>query len=252
MNYTKPETLAPGALPMIQRRAAGALLVAGAVIFFLAEFIAAAAWTDPPYSYTYHYISNLGVHGPVEALNQYMYSPLAWVMNTGFFLFGITVLVGVIRLRGLRGWRRWAAFILATLVAVGGVLLAFFHGDGKVTDGAVDYHSLGALASIVGGNVLVILLGRLHRLIGVARKPGRAMVVLGVFGLVSLVAFLALAGSGANVLIGLVERCAVYPVLIGLICAGVSIWNRRTLDTQTTARSLTGNFASWRRGVRDR
>jgi hypothetical protein len=34
--------------------------------------------------------------------------------------------------------------------------------------------------------------------------------------------------SGANVLIGLVERGVVYPFLIGLICAGVSIWNRRT------------------------
>jgi hypothetical membrane protein len=222
------QTLAREALPVIQRRAAGALLVAGAVIFFLAEFIAAAAWTDPPYSYTYHYISDLGVHGPVEALKQHMYSPLAWVMNTGFFLFGITVFVGVVMLRGPRGWRRWAASFLATLVGVGGVLLAFFHGDGQAADGAVDYHSLGALGSIVGGNVLVIVLGRLRRRIGIAGKPGRAMVVLGVFGLVSLVAFLALAGSGANVLIGLVERCAVYPVLIGLICAGVSIWNRRT------------------------
>ena len=222
--------LAPEALPMAQRRAAGILLVAGAVIFFLAEFIAATAWTDPPYSYTYHYISDLGVHGPVEALGQYMYSPLAWVMNTGFFLFGSTVFVGVVMLGGLRGRRRWAASILATLVAVGGVLLAFFPGDGNVTDGAVDYHSLGALASIAGGNVLVIVLGRLHRLIGVARKPGRAMIGLGVFGLVSLVAFLALAGSGANVLVGLVERCAVYPVLIGLIRAGVSIRKRRTPD----------------------
>src|SRR5712691_7379634 len=155
---------------MIQRRAAGALLVAGAVIFFLAEFIAAAAWTDPPYSYTYHYISNLGVHGPVEALKQHMYSPLAWVMNTGFFLFGITVFVGVVMLRGLRGWRRWAVLILATLVGFVGVVLAFFHGDGEADrQGTVDYHSLGALASIAGGNVLVIVLGRLHGRIGIAR-----------------------------------------------------------------------------------
>jgi hypothetical membrane protein len=236
------------AKPMIQRRAAGALLVLGPVIFFLAEFIAAAAWTDPPYSYTYHYISDLGVHGPVEALKQYMYSPLAWVMNTGFFLFGITVFAGVVMLSGLRGRRRWATLILATLVAAGGVLLAFFHGDGNVTDGAVDYHSLGALGSIVGGNVLVIVLGRLRRRIGVARKPGRVMVVLGVFGLVSLVAFLALAGSGANVLIGLVERCAVYPVFIGLICAGVSIGNRRTLDTPE-ASSDTGDGSTPERTI---
>jgi hypothetical protein len=40
-----------------------------------------------------------------------------------------------------------------------------------------------------------------------------------------MVAFLGVAG--ANVLVGLVERCAVYPVLIGLICAGVSIWKNQ-------------------------
>jgi hypothetical protein len=63
---------------------------------------------------------------------------------------------------------------------------------------------LGALAIIVGGNVLIIVLGRAHPLAGIAAGTGRAMVALGVFGLV--------------------ERCAVYPVLIAFICAGRSIW----------------------------
>jgi hypothetical membrane protein len=227
--HPEPAPLAPGRSPKARDRAAGATLVAGAVIFFLAEFIAAAAWTDPPYSYSYHYISNLGVRGPVAALQQYMYSPLAWVMNTGFFLFGITVFVGGVLLTGLSGWRRSVVLTLTTLVAVGSVLLAFFHGDGTVS--SVDYHSLGALASIGGGNVLLIALGRLHLRIGVAARQGKAMIVLGVFGLLSLVGFLVLAGSGVNVLIGLVERCAVYPILIGLICAGVSIRRRQTLHT---------------------
>ncbi|QYN40490.1 DUF998 domain-containing protein [Pseudonocardia sp. DSM 110487] len=209
------------------QRHAGTMLVASAVIFFLAEFIAAAAWTDPPYSYTYHYISNLGVRGPSEALGQFMYSPLAWVMNTGFFLFGITALAGVAMLRGLRGRRRGAVLVPAAALAVGGIVLAFFPGSAEAMNDATGaYHGLGAIAAIVGGNVLVIVLGRVHRLIGVPPNPGRAMVVLGGLGLVSLVGFLALAGSGANVLIGLVERCAVYPLLIGLGCAGVSI--RRT------------------------
>ena len=205
-----------------QRRASGVALAAAAAIFWLAEFIAAAAWSDPPYSYTYHYISNLGVHGPVKVLGQYMYSPLASVMNTGFFLFGVTVFLGVVMLRGLRGWRHWAALILAFLVAIGGVLLAFFHGDGSVTDG-VDYHGLGAFASIVGGNVLIILLGRASRFSGIGQRAGTAMVVLGIIGLVSLVPFFTLAGAEADHLVGLAERCAVYPVLIGLVCAGVSI-----------------------------
>lgn len=209
----------------MQRRAAGALLVAGAGIFFAAEFISAAAWRNPPYSYTYHYISNLGVYGPLEALGQVMRSPLAWVMNTGFFAFGVTELVGVAMLKGLRGWRRWATLSLATLMGTGSVMIAFFPGTGEEIEGAGDYHALGALASIAGGNLLVILLGSLHPLIGIAREPGRAMVALGAFGLVSLPAFLVVAGSGANILVGLVERCAVYPLLIGFICGGVSIWS---------------------------
>jgi hypothetical membrane protein len=233
LNYEKPESLAPEARRIARRRAAGAVLIAGAAIFFLAEFIAAAAWTNPPYSYTYHYISDLGVHGPSKALGQFMYSPLAWVMNTGFFLFGITVLAGVAMLRGLQGWRRWAALTPAALLAAGGVLLALFHGSGEaMKDGTDAYHGLGAFAGIVGGNVLIIILGRLHRYVGITQKTGKAMVVLGVIGLIALVGFLALAGSGANVLIGLVERCAVYPVLIGLICAGKSIWNRKSPDTR--------------------
>ena len=214
----------------MQRRAAGLALAAAGVIFLLAESITAAAWTDPPYSYTYHYISDLGVHGPLEALGQFMYSPLAWVMNTGFFLFGIAVFAGVALLNGLRGWRRWGLCLLALLVGAGGVVLAFFPGDGEADRlGNVDYHGLGAMAAIVGGNVLIILLGRLHRRLGLARKTGKIMVLLGAFGLVSMVAFVVVAGSGANILIGLVERCAVYPVLIGLLCAGLSIGNRQSL-----------------------
>lgn len=229
-NYGNPETH-----PMIQGRAVGAVLVAGPAIFFLAEFTAAAAWTDPPYSYTYHYISNLGVRGPLKALGQFMNSPLAWVMNTGFFLFGIILFVGVALLRG----RRWSALILAAVVAVGSALLAFFPGSGDPPDGGVDYHSLGALAAIGGGNVLAIVLGRQHRLVGVARKPARAMLVLGMIGLVSLPAFLAVAGSGANGLVGLVERVAAYPFLIGFVCVGVSIWSRPAYAVVLKVRPMT-------------
>lgn len=214
------ETLAPG----VRRRAAGSLLIGAAAIFFGAEFIAAAAWTKPPYSYTYHYISDLGVHGPSEAFGQYMYSPLAWVMNAGFFLFGTMALAGIALLQGVHGRYRWAVAAPATALAVGSILLAFFPGSGEaMDDGTVAYHGLGAFAAIVGGNVLVIVLGRRHQLIGASRRTGKTMTWLGIIGLVSTAAFLAAAGSGTNILIGLIERCAVYPILIGLICAGTSI-----------------------------
>lgn len=44
----------------------------------------------------------------------------------GFFLFGITILAGAATLRDLSGGRRWAMLVPATLLAVGGILLALF------------------------------------------------------------------------------------------------------------------------------
>jgi hypothetical membrane protein len=221
------DTIASEAPPTTQRGPAGAVLAAASVVFFLCEFVAAAAWRDPPYSYSYHYISDLGVRGPLVAMDQYMNSPLSWVMNAGFFLFGTLVFTGAAMLNGLPKWRRAAVFVLGALVGAGGVVLALFPGDGEADRlGHVDYHGFGAMAAIIGGNVLVIVLGRLRGHLGISRRTGKTMVRLGAFGLFSTVAFVIVAGSGANVLIGLVQRCAVYPVLIGLIYAGVSIWRR--------------------------
>ncbi|WP_432829800.1 DUF998 domain-containing protein [Dactylosporangium sp. CA-092794] len=228
MNDIKP--LERSSVP--QRRAAGAALIASGVVYFVAEFIAAAAWTDPPYSYTYHFISDLGVHGPSTAFEQFMYSPLAWVMNTGFFLFGLAVLAGVLMLRGLPRGRRWALVTTAALLAVGSILVALFPGSGEAFDnGTAAYHGLGAFTAFIGGNVLAILIGRAHRLLGVSRGLGRALVVLGILGFVSLVAFMAVLGSAAGVLIGFFERGVIYPFLIGFIVLGAAL-RKREVPTQ--------------------
>ncbi|WP_302180882.1 DUF998 domain-containing protein [Streptomyces sp. AC512_CC834] len=208
-------------------KTAGTLLIAGGGVFLAGEFIAATAWTDPPYSYTYHYISNLGVRGPVETLHQVMDSPLSWAMNTGFFLFGILLALGVLTLRGLSGWRRSVSVILGLFMAIGGVLLALNPGDGQEAANQIDYHSIGALASIVSGNVLIVLMGRRHAAIGVSRTVGTSMVALGLIGLIGLPVYLSVAGSEFG-LIGLFERVAVYPLLVGQILAGASLWRGRT------------------------
>jgi Protein of unknown function (DUF998) len=210
-----------------RRRAAGAVLIAGSLIFFLAEAIAAAAWTKPPYSYSYNDISALGVHGPVKLAGQLMYSPLAPVMNVGFVLFGLTLFVGIVMLRGLRARHRWAVIVPAAFLAIGGVLTGLFPFSPPVPL----LHLVGGLLATVGGNILAINVGRLYRLIGVSRTAGRAIVVLGIFGLVSLVVYNVVVGTNANPLAGLLERCADYPSLIALILAGASIWSRRSPDS---------------------
>ena len=198
-----------------RNRAAGLALIASGAIYFLAEFITAAAWTDPPYSYTYHFISDLGVHGPVTAFGQYMYSPLADLMNTGLVLFGLAALAGVLLLRGLPAGRRAALVVIAVVLAAGSTVVALFPGSSE--DSA--YHGLGALGAFAGGNVLVILLGAAHRHLGVSRRLGRALVATGILGFVFLVLYLTVA-TGAGVLIGFFERGVIYPFLIGFIVLG--------------------------------
>ena len=200
----------------------GTALIASAAVYFSAEFITAAAWTDPPYSYTHHFISNLGVHGPATAFGQYMYSPLAWVINTGFILFGLAALTGVVLLRGLTRGRRVATLAVATLLAAGSVVVALFPGSGDT--GTADYHGLGAIVAFVSGNVLVILLGTSYRLLGVSRRLGRALVALGILGLASILAYGA--ATDAGVLIGLAERGIIYPFLIGFILVGAALRKR--------------------------
>lgn len=199
--------------------------MASAGIYFAAEFIAAAAWTDPPYSYTHHFISNLGVHGPTTAFGQFMYSPLAWVMNTGFILFGLTALTGVVLLRGLPR-RRWLYVFLAVVLAAGGITLGFFPGSGETADGGTDYHALGAFAAFFSGNVLSILIGSAYRSLGFSRRLGTGLKVAGVYGLLSIPAYMAVLASETGILIGLVERGIVDPFLIGFLVVGAAL--RRT------------------------
>ncbi|ACU37215.1 DUF998 domain-containing protein [Actinosynnema mirum] len=205
------------------RRAAWSALVAGPAVYLTAEFVAAAAWTDPPYSYTHHFISALGVRGPATAFGQFMLSPLAPVMNAGLVLFGVVVLVGVLALR-LPAARRLPVVAAAVVLAVGSAVVALFPGDGDALDsGAADHHALGAFGAFTAGNALVLLLGAAHRPLGISRGRGRALVALGVLGLAGMVGYVALLAAETGVLVGLVERTAIYPFLAGLLLLGLAL-----------------------------
>ena len=220
---------APARTGLRQSRLAGALLIAGPATILLAEFISAAAWTDPPYSYTRNFISNLGVQGPSTLFGQYMESPLYWLMNSGFFLFGIITFIGIALLRGLRGWRRWVVILPAAALAAGGVLLGLFPGSGEsVDDGTGDFHSMGAFAGFIGANIVAVLLGRMRDRIGLSTGMGRALVIVGIISLVSTVTYFVVLVSGGETIgvIGLIERGATHPFLITMLCAGASIVRR--------------------------
>ena len=205
---------------------AGIFLMLGGIVFFLTEFITAAAWSHPAYSYTYNFISNLGVRGPSHLFGQYMISPLAWVMNLGFISFGILLGLGVLLLPHPGHTHRWILSVLALVLGFGGILVGVFHGSGEaLVDGTGMYHSFGAFMAFISGNVISILLGRSD--MPVSHKTKMLLVVLGIIGVIATVGYTAALILAPDnhpiIIIGLIERGAVYPFLIGLMAAGYSL-----------------------------
>ncbi|GEP19741.1 DUF998 domain-containing protein [Pediococcus argentinicus] len=203
------------------------LLILGGAIFFIAEFITAAAWSHPAYSYTYNFISDLGVRGPSTLFGQYMISPLSWVMNTGFIVFGIVLFGGILILPLNSGYRRWIVIILGLLLAIGGVLVGVFHGSGEaLVDGTGAYHSMGAFIAFISGNVLFWVLSSKKVGLDISDKSRSILKYLSITGLVCTVLYVTtlVLSTDAHpiIIIGLIERGAVYPMLFNAIYLGMS------------------------------
>ncbi|WDF81713.1 DUF998 domain-containing protein [Lacticaseibacillus pabuli] len=203
-------------------------LALGALVFWITEFITAAAWSHPAYSYTYDFISNLGVRGPSVLFGQTMISPLSWLMNLGFMSFGVLIFIGILNLPLTNNWRRWVLVGLAVALMIGGILVGYFHGSGEaLIDGTGMYHSLGAFVAFTAGNCLMIALGRLKLDLLQSNRVRKLLVILGIIGLLGMFSYLgAIIFSADNhplIIIGLIERTAVYPILIGSLMTGYQL-----------------------------
>jgi hypothetical membrane protein len=182
-----------------RRVRAGIVWCAGSCTYVAFEAVAAADFR-PRYSYIDNFVSDLGVPGAS--------SPLALLMNVGFFANGVLFLVGAVALR------KTGAFLgLAAVNAFGNALIAFFH-SGSAT------HAVGAVLAIVGGNAAVLagssIVGGWHRKVSVG---------LGVFGLLSFVLFV-IDLTSAAVPHGVVERCSVYSITVWQLLTAAALLRR--------------------------
>lgn len=174
----------------MSRRLGAALWVVGVVGFLLLEAFCAAAYPND-YSYTYDYISDLGVRGPRVR-----------VMHLAFYLQGIMFLLGTLFLT--RGPRSCTARLFVGLVAantVGNILVGTLH-SGKV-------HVVGAALALAGGNA-AILAG--SAVIGPTRRWYRSTSTI-----IAALGFLCLAMLAANLHIlptGVVERGSAYSIFL--------------------------------------
>lgn len=190
--------------------------------YFVAEFIAASAWTTS-YSWSRNYISDLGVPECLNAgqLDRVVCSPLHNVMNASFITQAIIVAIVTICLIHIlsKRWRYPVAFI-ATVYCIGLLLVGLFPGSVAENLGGdstrMMLHGIGALMAIVGGNILVITAALSLR----TKFPDYAIVslLLGIIGLVASLLFAVQIDLGFG--IGTVERIAVDPIVLWTILTG--------------------------------
>jgi hypothetical protein len=119
-------------------RAGALLILLGPLVSWVAEFITAAAWQDPPYSPLYNWVSHLGLTGPPQtAFGQVANSPLGAVMDAGWVIYGTLLIIGTFLVFDLRkGTRPITIMILAVLAGVGVSLVGIFQGSNANVDHA--------------------------------------------------------------------------------------------------------------------
>lgn len=190
-----------------RERVAAVLWLVGAAVYLACEAVAAVRLRG--YSYADDYISDLGV-APVMSIG-------------GFILHGCLFLAGAVVFCGScpkLGWAGWVFVVMAATNAVGNVIV------GTVRSGTV--HSTGAAMAILGGNIAVIVAGVGGRRSHASSAYRGASVAIGAVGIACL---LTLVIDGANsprdLPVGIVERGAVYSIVIWEIMTGAAILCRR-------------------------
>lgn len=207
-------------------RLGAALLLLGPIVSWVAEFITAAAWQEPHYAPLYNWVSHLGLTGPSQtAFGQVGNSPLGAVMDTGWVVYGLSLIIGAVLTFDLRrGGRPIAIVIFAIISGVGVSLVGLFQGSNEnVANGLISFHQFGAQGVIVAGNIMAILVGAAGTRTGLSRGRSTASVMLGIIGLASFAVFMTDVFSGWAWNIGMFERGAIYPIMVGHVLLGAGL-----------------------------
>lgn len=207
-------------------RAGAVLLLLGPLVAWVAEFVTAAAWQEPHYAPLYNWVSHLGLTGPGQiAFGQVGNSPLGAIMDTGWVIYGVSLIVGALLVFDVRrGARPIAIVVVAVISGIGVSLVGLFQGsNANVADGLIYFHQFGAQGVIVAGNIMAILVGVAGARVGLGRGRSAASIALGVVGLVSFVVFMADVFTGWMWNIGMFERGAIYPIMIAHVLLGTGL-----------------------------
>jgi len=207
---------------LLESRTAGACSwVLAAIFFLLAQLVAGAAWTRP-YSWASHNISDLGATscGPWQGGGRWVCSPWHEVMNIGFVITGVLVVLGVVLRwrcdRALAG----PAGVCVLLAGVAYVVAGFAPADKHENVHVV----LAALPLFLFGNVGLVLAAARRSPWSSALR--RTSLLMGVVGLVAMILFFGSHYLGLGQ--GGMERVVVWPLLVVLVAVALHDLRRGT------------------------
>ena len=182
-----------------------AFIIAG-IYFLLAEFVSAVSTGLPLFEvYTQNTISALGVPGYI--------SPIDWLMNSGFIVLGVLLIIGFHM--GLSSRiKKWKAieYALTFVTALGLFIIAAIHAGNPI-------HQIGALMAIVGGGVLLMTAAFA---LDTSKSYKIASFSLGLIAILFLIVMIIFMGNPDLEIIEAVrERISVYALILWSFLTGV-------------------------------
>lgn len=182
-----------------------AFIIAG-IYFLLAEFVSAVSTGLPLFEvYTQNTISALGVPGHI--------SPIDWLMNSGFIVLGVLLIIGFHM--GLSSRiKKWKAieYALTFVTALGLFIIAVIHAGNPI-------HQIGALMAIVGGGMLLMTAAFA---LDTSNSYKIASFSLGLIAIVFLVVMIIFMGNpDLEIIEAVPERISVYALILWSFLTGV-------------------------------
>ncbi len=182
-----------------------AFVIAG-IYFLLAEFVSAVYTGLPLFEvYTQNTISALGVPGYI--------SPIDWLMNSGFIVLGVLLIIGFHM--GLSSRiKKWKAieYALTFVTALGLFIIAVIHAGNPI-------HQIGALMAIVGGGVLLMTAAFA---LDTSKSYKIASFSLGLIAIVFLVVMIIFMGNpDLEIIEAVPERISVYALILWSFLTGI-------------------------------
>lgn len=182
-----------------------AFVIAG-IYFLLAELASAVSTGLPLFEvYTQNTISALGVPGHI--------SPIDWLMNSGFIVLGVLLIIGFHM--GLSSRiKKWKAieYALTFVTALGLFIIAAIHAGNPI-------HQIGALMAIVGGGVLLMTAAFA---LDTSKSYKIASFSLGLIAILFLVVMIIFMGNpDLEIIEAVPERISVYALILWSFLTGV-------------------------------